>query len=547
MELFRTASRDTVLTRSRASLTDVLFPVATACVVAVWHATSAGTLPVSVRVLPVIIALFPLLGAGSRPLVTSETTRLIAPFIATGLITGTSAALAPVDASSTFIATLLTVILLCVAALTTTRVVTLACASLAAAALAFVSAIQGQVVQSILLFPTLIGCGAVLSWLAIELRWAQRWAEDVEMRLGYATADGQSGMFEIDVLTTQSTYSTRFRQVLGYDGFSEFPPLPTDFMSDDVVWPDDRNRVQRALRKAVINNTPATVECRMVTAMGTPRWVRLRASVRLGQDGSLRRIVGAIHDISPQKEADARARDFLNAATREIQAPLTSIRGVHRLLAGGAFGELPELATRMMSIADRSSARLEQLVNQLLELQSVTHGDVELDLVEVDLEDAVRAALQASHEVHREDFLCGPVLVAHPCHVHADRLRLIGALGTLMTVGLDDIDGGVHVGVKISYVGGIGTVVMTRSSRTSAVVLHRGLVGILHSHRQHPHTDVTNVTLATSKALLQAMGGMVKAWCPDERSLMVRVDFVASADSVNPAQQSTVPLSASGR
>ncbi len=541
------AVKDTFLTHQRVGLADVVFPLAAAGVISIWHACAATPLPLAVRLLPGFMALLPLLSAGAQPLISNSTSRLFAPFLATGLTAGTCVVLSPTDPTATSIGILLTAIVLSISSITTTRIVTMTCAGLAAAMLSVTSLVQGQVALALLLPPTIIGCAAILSWLAIELRWARRWAGDVEHRLSLATADGQAGMFEIDILTTECTYSTRFRQVLGYDGFSQFPPLPTDFMSSDVIWPEDRDRVQRALREAVVNHTPATVECRMVTAAGQPRWVRLRGSVRLGPDATLRRIVGSIHDISPQKEADARAQDFLNAASQEIRAPLASIRGVHRLVSGGAFGDLPDLATRMMSMADRSSARLEQLVDQLLELQSVTQGDVELDMVDVDLEDAVREALQASHEVHRDVFLSGPVLVSHPCQIHADRARLIGALTTLMTVGLDDITGGVHVAVKVSYAGGIGTVVMTRRSSPSAAMLHNGLVGVLHTNRQHPHADVTSVTLSTAKALLVAMGGMVKAWCPSDRALIVRVDFVAAADPEAVVHAPAFAMSASGR
>ncbi len=539
--------KDTFLTHERVGSADVIFPLATAGLVAVWHACAVTPLPIIVRLLPALMALLPLLSAGAGPLISTATTRTIAPFIATGLTAGTCVVLLPSEPVATSIAMLLTAIILSISALTTTRMATMTCASLAAVTLSVGSVGQGQVALALLLPPTILGCAAVLSWLAIELGWARRWASDVEHRLCIATADGQAGMFEIDIITAQSTFSTRFRQVLGYDGFSQFPPLPTDFMSPEVVWPEDRDRVQRALRNAVIDHIPVTMECRIVTAMGAPRWVQLRASVRLGQDGTLRRIVGSICDISAQKEADARARDFLNAATQEIRAPLTSIRGVHRLVSGGAFGELPVLAARMMSIADRSSARLEQLVDQLLELQTVTHGDVELEMEPVDLEQAVRAALQASHEVHGDVFLCGPVLVSQPCHILADRTRLIGALTTLMTVGLDDIPGGVYVGVKVSYAGGIGTVILTRTSSPTATVLHNGLVGVLHTNRQQPVADVANVTLSTAKALLLAMGGMVKAWCPTERALMVRVDFVAAADPAAAVQQSAFAMSAAAR
>lgn len=83
-------------------------------------------------------------------------------------------------------------------------------------------------------------------------------------------------------------------------------------------------------------------------------------------------------DISAYKEIDQLKGEFISTVSHELRTPLTAIRGSLGLLEGGIAGELPDLAREMVTIALENSDRLIRLVNDLLDLEKMNSGKMEL-------------------------------------------------------------------------------------------------------------------------------------------------------------------------
>lgn len=83
-------------------------------------------------------------------------------------------------------------------------------------------------------------------------------------------------------------------------------------------------------------------------------------------------------DISAYKEIDQLKGEFISTVSHELRTPLTAIRGSLGLLEGGIAGELPEMAREMITIALENSERLIRLVNDLLDLEKMNSGKMEL-------------------------------------------------------------------------------------------------------------------------------------------------------------------------
>ncbi|MFO8155106.1 MAG: ATP-binding protein [Pseudomonadota bacterium] len=84
--------------------------------------------------------------------------------------------------------------------------------------------------------------------------------------------------------------------------------------------------------------------------------------------------VGVAIDISERAQVDQLKREFISSVTHELRTPLTSIIGALGLLTGGAMGELPDGAQRMLGIARNNSERLLRLINDILDLDKVDAG-----------------------------------------------------------------------------------------------------------------------------------------------------------------------------
>jgi PAS domain S-box-containing protein len=103
------------------------------------------------------------------------------------------------------------------------------------------------------------------------------------------------------------------------------------------------------------------------------RPVEVRLSSTLGNE---RRWVVVAQDLSERERNDRIRREFVSTVSHELRTPLTSIKGSLNLINGGALGDVPTQASRMLEIAERNASRLSNLVNDLLDLDKLESGSM---------------------------------------------------------------------------------------------------------------------------------------------------------------------------
>jgi two-component system phosphate regulon sensor histidine kinase PhoR len=97
----------------------------------------------------------------------------------------------------------------------------------------------------------------------------------------------------------------------------------------------------------------------------------------------------SVEDLRPEKAMAALRREFVANASHELKTPLTSIRGyAETLLSGGLEDE--QNRTRFVETIRAQAARLEALVEDLLELADLERPDAALDIKDWDLGQVVR-------------------------------------------------------------------------------------------------------------------------------------------------------------
>jgi signal transduction histidine kinase len=90
-----------------------------------------------------------------------------------------------------------------------------------------------------------------------------------------------------------------------------------------------------------------------------------------------------------------RAKDeFLSIVGHELRTPLTSIRGALGLLDGGVLGELEQDAQNMVGIAILNAERLMRMINDILDIERMAAGRLELTPAPADAGELVHQALQ---------------------------------------------------------------------------------------------------------------------------------------------------------
>jgi nitrogen-specific signal transduction histidine kinase len=149
------------------------------------------------------------------------------------------------------------------------------------------------------------------------------------------------------------------------------------------------------------------------------------------------RILAIVRDISERKRLEqeraeeARQKDeFLAFLGHELRNPLAAIHTAVQVLAGGAT---PSQRTRMEATISRQTALMRRLVDDLLELERITHGQIELKRERVDLAECLQrniAAVQSTAADRNQELLLQPP--AESVQFMADGTRLDQIVSNLL-------------------------------------------------------------------------------------------------------------------
>ena len=129
---------------------------------------------------------------------------------------------------------------------------------------------------------------------------------------------------------------------------------------------------------------------------GSTIMVEATASPLQDDNGVISGAVVVFRDVSQRREMDRMKHEFISFVSHELRTPLTSIRGALGLISGGAFGEIPPRAAKMIDIATSGSVRLGRLVNDILEIERLDTGMLPLTIRSHNVFAPCQEAIQAT-------------------------------------------------------------------------------------------------------------------------------------------------------
>ncbi len=98
-------------------------------------------------------------------------------------------------------------------------------------------------------------------------------------------------------------------------------------------------------------------------------------------------------DITERLAIERMKDEFVSTVSHELRTPLTSIRGALGLLGSGLIGTVGERAKRMLEIAISNTDRLVRLINDILDLERIESGKVELNKTTVNAAEVMEEAV----------------------------------------------------------------------------------------------------------------------------------------------------------
>ena len=164
---------------------------------------------------------------------------------------------------------------------------------------------------------------------------------------------------------------------------------------DGTPWPEEEcsNTVTVRQGEAV-----GLVEDTFWRSDGSSFPVEYSSTPMLDENGNNIGAVIVFRDVTERRAIDKLKSEFVSTVSHELRTPLTSIRGALGLLGSGLLGTVAEKGQRMLEIAVANTDRLVRLINDILDLERIESGRVELRRGLVDAQtvvDQAREGLQS--------------------------------------------------------------------------------------------------------------------------------------------------------
>ena len=180
--------------------------------------------------------------------------------------------------------------------------------------------------------------------------------------------------------------------------------LPTGSLPLDMsqylllVCPENRDLVGSTFRRLLTSGGKYNQEYEIVRPDGTIRAVRTEVEAVLDDDGSVRRIIGSVHDQTSVKRVEAALRqakeeaisasmaksEFLANISHELRTPLNAVIGFSEVMIQEVFGPMGNDRYREYAGDIRQSGlHLLGVINDLLDYSKLEAGRLELHVEDV--------------------------------------------------------------------------------------------------------------------------------------------------------------------
>jgi len=117
-----------------------------------------------------------------------------------------------------------------------------------------------------------------------------------------------------------------------------------------------------------------------------------------GINDELTGYLGTAVDISEQKALEKLKNEFISTVSHELRTPLTSIRGALSLILNGVAGTMSEQMKSLIEIAQKNCERLILLINDILDIDKITSGQMRFNFQWFDIRDLVLQSIELNRE-----------------------------------------------------------------------------------------------------------------------------------------------------
>ncbi len=156
-------------------------------------------------------------------------------------------------------------------------------------------------------------------------------------------------------------------------------PLPDTWVGRPVGETIRHTHLPAILQRALATQEATSGEIQM--GAHSSRRVLVHAAPVSGEPSGC---VAVFVDVTEMRRLEAVRRDFVANVSHELRTPITAVHAALETVRS-AMGRDPDAASRFLGIAERNSARLGEIVHDLLDLSHMEAGETKLDIQVVEL------------------------------------------------------------------------------------------------------------------------------------------------------------------
>jgi PAS domain S-box-containing protein len=354
-----------------------------------------------------------------------------------------------------------------------------------------------------------------------------RMAEAIEEAARKESAIIENAVDVICSLDARGTFvavSPASKKVFGY--------TPAEMIGSKLVrliFPDDFDRALHEFGKIMHGGSAPPIETRVLRKDGSV--VDILWSAHWSKsEGSMFCVA---HDITERKKAEQIKQEVLAMVSHDLRTPLATVRSFLEMLETGMFGDLSERGQHLLKVADRSTLRMLTLIKDLLDIERMEAGMLELHKQPISLNSILDHSVLSVQSLVTEKAV-ELELVPTSITVEADEDRLVQIVVNLLTNA-----------IKFSQAHGTVRLCVNESNEYAEISVQdhgRGIPKAKITHifdrfKQVESADATEkggtgLGLAICKALVELHGGTIKVESEEGRgsTFTFRIPKIASGD-----------------
>ncbi|MBP9093964.1 PAS domain S-box protein [bacterium] len=107
-------------------------------------------------------------------------------------------------------------------------------------------------------------------------------------------------------------------------------------------------------------------------------------------------LISIFHDVTDERAAERLKQEVVAMVTHDLRTPLTTVQNYLQFLGDGIYGDISEKATKYLPGALRSSERMMRLIGDLLDIEKVKSGMMEMNRERISLQKVFESTVEQS-------------------------------------------------------------------------------------------------------------------------------------------------------